>query len=346
MRFLTFKDYGLQIQREDLFQILGERRSDFHFTFEDIKEETKEILVDAEMTAQEEISSYLKGRYIVEHIFAPTQEWSSGSTYFGKNLVYYNEPTYSSATTYNIGDRLSYYDKIYECLSGGTSGITPSASTSFSYIVNNNEYFYTNLPCQEYKVINNYKQGDIVWFEDNIYQAVQGVRGKNPAQSQNLELRYGIPSAQGYSGLYPETNLSQNTFPDIAINPLPNVADNYWRLYNGPVSSWFTGTTYYFSGVQPTNTTYFTKGDNRNAQIKLYLIDIILYHLHSRINPRNMPELRAIRYDGNNQFQTGGAIGWMKNVEKGKVNLDCPEIEPNQGGNIRWGSYPKNNNQY
>jgi hypothetical protein len=44
-------------------------------------------------------------------------------------------------------------------------------------------------------------------------------------------------------------------------------------------------------------TTEYTLGDTRNPLIVRMLIDIILFHLVSRINPRNIPELRVTRYD-------------------------------------------------
>lgn len=109
---------------------------------------------------------------------------------------------------------------------------------------------------------------------------------------------------------------------------------------------WTAGATYSFTGAYPDDTTKWTKGDNRNQQIVMYLIDITLYHLHSRINPRNIPELRAIRYDGNNATQNGGAIGWLKMVASGTVTADIPSIVPEQGVSIRWGSNEQNENLY
>lgn len=101
---------------------------------------------------------------------------------------------------------------------------------------------------------------------------------------------------------------------------------------------WTAGSTYTFSGALPTDTTKWTKGDNRNQQIVLFLLDITLYHLHSRINPRNVPDLRKERYDGNGPTQSGGAIGWLKKVASGDITADLPEIDPVQGNSIRWGN--------
>jgi hypothetical protein len=126
-------------------------------------------------------------------------------------------------------------------------------------------------------------------------------------------------------------------------NPLPNVATNYWNVYQGPVNSVYTATTanlstYYFSGITPDNQLYWVKGDNRNSIVKLYLIDTLLMHLYSRINPRNIPLLREERYKA--------VIEWLKAVEKGKISLDVPIVVPTTGNSIVFGSYPKQNNWY
>ena len=103
-------------------------------------------------------------------------------------------------------------------------------------------------------------------------------------------------------------------------------------------SYWGTGTTYSVIGIYPDDVTKWALGDNRNALIVQYLLDITLYHLHSRINPRNVPDLRKERYNGNDPMDRGGAIGYLKSVASGSVNCDIPEIDPAQGNSIRWGN--------
>ena len=84
-------------------------------------------------------------------------------------------------------------------------------------------------------------------------------------------------------------------------------------------------------------------------KIVLFLIDVTLYHLHSRINPRNIPDLRKERYNGNSPTDSGGAIGWLKSVSKGNINADLPVFTPEQGMSIRYGNaanyYTPNHNQ-
>jgi hypothetical protein len=110
---------------------------------------------------------------------------------------------------------------------------------------------------------------------------------------------------------------------------------------------WAAGSAYTVSGTYPDNTTKWQQGDNRNQQIVMYLLDITLYHLHSRINPRNVPDLRKERYDGNSPTQSGGAIAFLKRVASGDVTADLPQILPQQGMSIRYGSaVAKQTNSY
>lgn len=110
---------------------------------------------------------------------------------------------------------------------------------------------------------------------------------------------------------------------------------------------WSAGAAYTITAVYPDDTDSWIQGDNRNQQIVMYLLDITLYHLHSRINPRNVPDLRKERYDGNSPTQSGGAIAFLKRVASGDVTADLPQILPQQGMSIRYGSaVAKQTNSY
>jgi hypothetical protein len=100
---------------------------------------------------------------------------------------------------------------------------------------------------------------------------------------------------------------------------------------------WGNKTAYALTAAtKPTDATKWTLGDNRNRQLVMLLVDMTLYHLHSRINPRNIPDLRKERYDGNNPQQNGGAIAWLKRVAGGELTADLPNIVPQQGMSIRY----------
>lgn len=79
-------------------------------------------------------------------------------------------------------------------------------------------------------------------------------------------------------------------------------------------------------------------GTARDPQLLAYIIDISLFHLHSRIAPRNVPELRLTRYEN--------AIAWLKMCAFGDVTPKLTPISPAQGNRIRYGGNSKNINQY
>lgn len=57
-------------------------------------------------------------------------------------------------------------------------------------------------------------------------------------------------------------------------------------------------------------------GAARNPLIITYMVDIVLYQLHSRIPGKLIPEIRADRYNA--------AIMWLDKVAEGKLNPDLP----------------------
>ena len=79
-------------------------------------------------------------------------------------------------------------------------------------------------------------------------------------------------------------------------------------------------------------------GTDRNELLVMYMVDMMLYDLHSRINPRKIPELRRTRYKE--------AMEWLKMTKEGHHD---PELDPkvdadsNTDGTdkLRWGSNEK-----
>jgi hypothetical protein len=103
------------------------------------------------------------------------------------------------------------------------------------------------------------------------------------------------------------------------------------------------------AGILPTDTNYFTAGDNRNPLIVEYTVDIVLYNIHSKISPRAIPDVRRTRYDGFGNLKEGdSAIASLIQVQKGNVTLDLPVIEPTVQNTERvaYGSSPSSNFSY
>jgi hypothetical protein len=57
-------------------------------------------------------------------------------------------------------------------------------------------------------------------------------------------------------------------------------------------------------------------GDDRNHEVVMYMVDMVIYHIHSRINPGQVPALRNDRYVD--------AKDWLKMVAAGKLAPSLP----------------------
>jgi hypothetical protein len=58
-------------------------------------------------------------------------------------------------------------------------------------------------------------------------------------------------------------------------------------------------------------------GEARNAEVVMTMVDMVLYHIHSRINPGQVPKLRNDRYVD--------AKEWLKMVASGKLEPFLPK---------------------
>ena len=331
-RLLRDLDYLRSIENDNLDEVLYNTRT---------SSPDYSLIHEVEQTAQLEMASYLRQRYIEDRVFSNTATFSSysltSSVFYGQNLIEYTETGYNTGLTYSVGQRVSYDGVIYQCIATA-SRIIPTQTNYWTYITTDKSLYYANIPFAEWDPKSIYTQGQCVWYENQTYVALQTNKGVLPLQnltlySEQLDHYYDI----GYSDI--GRGLGYNKVPVL------NNKNTDWGLTSSVLS--MSGSTYSFSGILPDNTTYWTKGDNRDAQIIQYLIDITLYHIHCRINPRNIPLLRKERYDGNGPLQTGGAIGWLKRVSEARVSANLPVIIPYQGSSIMWTSpLPKQNNKF
>jgi phage gp36-like protein len=87
--------------------------------------------------------------------------------------------------------------------------------------------------------------------------------------------------------------------------------------------------------------TFGKTGTDRAPDLVMYMMDIVLYHIHSAVSPQQIPDLRVKRYDD--------AIEWLKAVASGKLSADLPLLpapEPQTTGGLLWGSQDRVNNYY
>lgn len=266
------------------------------------------VLDSAVSTAIEEASSYLVQKYDLSAELQNIQPYSPTlATYKAGSRVVLDYQLYAPATAYVVNDCVTNAGKAYKCISD-TIGVFDPAR--WELLGDAGSMFYAAYPQPPFNLYQQYAVGDKVFYKDAVYTC----RVATIDLSQEGALQY-----RDYQNLpYP------NIFPDNV-----NEGQKFWGIgvhYSIP------------AGTPVTNTAVWTAGDTRSQQLVTYMVDIALYHVHSRIAPRNIPELRVKRYDD--------AIDWLKKCAKGDVTPAMPAKQPHQGGRIRWGGSIKNINSY
>jgi Protein of unknown function (DUF1320) len=115
-------------------------------------------------------------------------------------------------------------------------------------------------------------------------------------------------------------------FPDVV--PWSNVGQYPvgQLVYHGTPQIIYQALIEALPGVEPgaggTETTWKVS-DPRHGLIRTYMVDITLYHAHSAIPQKMIPELRVVRYEA--------AIAWLKAVAKGDISPDLPVVANDDG---------------
>jgi hypothetical protein len=262
-----------------------------------------------ELTAVEEAKSYLIQKFDVDFEFQPITVWDSANTYNAGNRVYLDAPLFSTTSTYTLNQSVVYNSGFYIANKNIT---TPGAfnPTQWTFIGPQYSIYYAIYPNPQFIYNGQYMVGDIVFWNDKIYTC----QIATASLSQQTELQF-----RAYQNIPP-----LNVAPD--------------NLNNGFIF-WGNGTSYNVpANTLINNSQYWLQYDNRSQQMVTVVIDICLYHLHSRISPRNIPDLRVKRYDD--------AKDWLMKCSKGDITPNLKLLEPNQGLRIRYGGNIKNINSY
>ncbi|MDH4127157.1 MAG: DUF1320 domain-containing protein [Spirochaetota bacterium] len=138
----------------------------------------------------------------------------------------------------------------------------------------------------------------------------------------------------------------------VAVGETPLTTPAKWDL-KADNNTFYVCKATTIAGDLPTDTTKFTAGDNREPKLKTVVIDIVLYNIHSRITPHDIPVIRQIRYDGaGNKDKSEHAIGWLEKVQKGVITpaldilLDDDGIIQQNTERFSYGSSPTTSYKY
>ena len=88
----------------------------------------------------------------------------------------------------------------------------------------------------------------------------------------------------------------------------------------------------YLSNRYDVSAIWDSVGNDRNNMLVMIATDIMFYHIHSRINPNRIPQLRIDRFNS--------AIDYLKNVAKSLISPKLPKIVTETGiqTNFKYGS--------
>lgn len=265
------------------------------------------VRLRAQLSGEAEAMSYLRQKYDVAREFRETLPYDFNKTYYAFDRFYLDAPTYNPLFSYLLDDLATFQGEVYICNTAGATGTFDPVDWTF--LGNQYAIFSVKPPQPEFLFENYYSIGDFVIWKNKVYQCKVASRVYN----HDLALQY-----QRIENLP-----THNVAPD---DPVSGV--EYWGV----------GVAYDVVNELPSNTTFFTESDNRDQQMVLFFCDIVLYHLHARIAPRNIPELRVKRYDD--------AIAWLKMCAEGAITPTLPLLTPKQGNRIRFGGNIRQINSY
>jgi hypothetical protein len=285
------------------------------------------VLDGAELQAIEEARSHLRQRYDLSATFTPVATWAAATTYAAGAIVCLNPAAYIATNTYAIGSYTLSAGLVYKCHTAGATGIFNASL--FTLIGPQYQLYTALLPCPLFSEDNIYKGGDQVFW-------------------------HGLT----YTCLTPTTGIDHETalqFNQLQALPLLNIVPDDPAA--GP-GCWSAGATYSVpAGADILSPTYWAQADPRDQDMVQKVADIALYHLHSRIAPRNVPPLRVHRYmgdpadrvlkpSGDIVYPVYSALGWLQGCARGSITPALPMLQPTQGLRLRFGGNVRNVNSY
>lgn len=187
-----------------------------------------------------------------------------------------------------------------------------------------------------------FSTGDLIEFTGSIFHANQAVGAgesptTNPAKWDLLGLNFAFFQALQTQLFVKDVVYSVDEFVDFEAKRYKVIVQTTGVELPTNTQFFILDTEVVAAGTLPTVTAKWTAGDPRSSLIKRYMVDITLYELHSRINPRNIPDFRIQRRDD--------AISYLKMIIDPRKNVspDLPEkfFKDRQGNDVVWDSNTK-----
>ena len=152
IRYLNNIDYRLDIQEVQLLEI----------------EDSQSILQRVEKLAIEEINYYLTQRFDLTKEFTNTGSYSNTYQYMAADRVIIDYTDGSSTKSYVLNNCVINNGYGY-ILNTASYGPTTSFGSEWTNIGSQNDFYYITYPAPLFQSINNYNQGDVVFWNGYTY---------------------------------------------------------------------------------------------------------------------------------------------------------------------------------
>jgi len=295
--------------------------------FQQLVQGDDEKRITEERTAISWALSRLQQKYDMNAEFTDTSVWSFTSAYGARSRVYLDADLYVPANAYVVNDLTLYQGNVYICNNNTTGAFV---ANDWQLLGAQYAMFYANYPADctlqgklnpptltkpnapVFNYLNIYTKGDVVWWKGNTYVAAQDTL----LITHNDLINFFTYAAVPYL----------NVFPDDVQN---NVNQKFWKDETVYVVT---------AGTLPTDTTSWTKGDNRNPQILRAIKALVVWALSPLISGNNAPKKWENEYNN--------ATCDMDKAAKGEITLDLQLIQPRSGQRIMFGGNIKQKMTY
>ncbi len=180
MSFLRDLDYHSIISEANLNVILKQARGVLGDT---------DILANLERNNIAQMKNSLRGRFVVDEVFAEFKTWDIATNYYWNDRLDWTATDFALATVYTSGTLLLYEDTVYEknaTTIGYAAGTLPTNATFFTNRGAEGVYYITPpVPWDEFTV---YGEDDLVTYKHRYYIGLQATEeGTKPTDTAYWE---------------------------------------------------------------------------------------------------------------------------------------------------------------
>jgi phage gp36-like protein len=326
--YLREKDYLNQFAQAQLEQLLKQARQ---------IQGDPEVRLAAEVASIERVKDRLRQRYKVDKTFTDLQTFNINTSYKWNDRIDFTADPFDATKTYSTGETVLYNvgsasmpsNKVYlKNSTAATAGTLPTNTTYFTWVGDESIYYITPPAQWDEDVAYPVNTGTCTYKHEYYLRTAESYTVTGQGQSNQISI-YDQWADVGFVNTAYPTNAS-NIAPYGNLTTPENI--QYWTKI-------LDFTPYLVSGSWPSDSSKWTKGDNRSYTLIETVVSLSLYLLHGMC-ARQIPPLIEVRYKNAEQ--------WLVDAAKGEISPDLPTFteDHQKGFSIRFGSNPQTFHSY